>query len=34
MPTGVAAFYVKRLNDAIANRDPIRAVIRATAVSA
>ncbi|THC98862.1 hypothetical protein EYZ11_001640 [Aspergillus tanneri] len=31
---GVGAVYVKRLSDAIANKDPIRAVIRGTAVNA
>jgi acyl transferase domain-containing protein len=30
---GITALYVKRLSDAIANRDPIRAVIRATAIN-
>jgi acyl transferase domain-containing protein len=30
---GVAAIYIKRLSDAIADGDPIRAVIRATAVN-
>ena len=31
---GVAAFYIKRMDDALANRDPIRSVIRSTAVNA
>ncbi|KAH8427718.1 uncharacterized protein LDX57_005428 [Aspergillus melleus] len=31
---GVGAVYVKRLSDAIANKDPIRAVIRGSAVNA
>ena len=31
---GVAALYVKRLDDAIANRDPIRSIIRSTAINA
>jgi len=31
---GVGAVYIKRLSDAIANRDPIRAVIRGSAVNA
>lgn len=31
---GFGALYVKRLSDALANNDPIRAVIRATAINA
>ncbi|CAO2655100.1 Nn.00g101640.m01.CDS01 [Neocucurbitaria sp. VM-36] len=31
---GVAAIYIKRLSDAIKDRDPIRAVIRGTAINA
>lgn len=31
---GVGAVYIKRLSDAIANKDPIRAVIRGSAVNA
>lgn len=31
---GVGVLYVKRLSDAIANKDPIRAVIRGTAINA
>ena len=31
---GITAFYIKRLSDAVANGDPIRAVIRATAINA
>ena len=30
---GIAALYIKRLSDAISDGDPIRAVIRATAVN-
>jgi acyl transferase domain-containing protein len=30
---GITALYVKRLSDAVANGDPIRAVIRATAIN-
>jgi acyl transferase domain-containing protein len=31
---GVAALYIKRLSDAVADGDPIRAVIRSTAINA
>ncbi|KAL9011376.1 MAG: hypothetical protein Q9173_003774, partial [Seirophora scorigena] len=31
---GFGALYIKKLSDALANRDPIRAVIRATAINA
>lgn len=31
---GFGALYVKKLSDALANKDPIRAVIRATAINA
>ena len=31
---GIGAIYVKRLSDAIRNGDPIRSVIRGTAVNA
>lgn len=31
---GVGAFYLKRLSDAVANGDPIRAVVRSTAINA
>lgn len=31
---GVGAVYIKRLSDALANGDPIRAVIRGSAVNA
>lgn len=31
---GVGAFYIKRLSSAIANKDPIRAVIRGTSTNA
>ena len=31
---GVGAIYVKRLGDAIANGDPIRAIVRGSAVNA
>lgn len=30
---GIAALYIKRLSDAIADGDPVRAVIRATAIN-
>ena len=30
---GITALYIKRLSDAIANKDPVRAVIRATAIN-
>ncbi len=31
---GFGVLYIKRLSDAVADRDPIRAVIRATAINA
>ena len=31
---GVGALYLKRLSDAISDRDPIRAVVRSTSINA
>lgn len=30
---GISAIYIKKLSDAIANGDPIRAIIRSTAIN-